>query len=69
MNYIQQDSREGKVSDESGLIKEALLMSLAIFFLIQAGFEPELLFNSEFWQNGFTELQIILQNVWQEITS
>ena len=69
MNYARPRRRERKVNAKSGLIKEALLVSLAIFFLIQAGFEPELLFETEFWRNGFTELQRILQNVWQKITS
>ena len=40
-----------KVSLEKGLIKEIILVSIAVFFLVQSGFKFEQLFESEFWNN------------------
>lgn len=52
---------------QSGLIKQALLVSVAIFFLIQAGFDPELLFNENFWVSIFDIITNKLNDLFNSI--
>ena len=53
----------------SGLIKQALLVSIAIFFLIQAGFQIEELSSVDFWRNLIEELKLILEQFWLYLKS
>ena len=48
-----------------GLIKEALLISIAIFFLVQAGVDIDSLIDPEFWRQAVVELREVLVQFWE----
>lgn len=48
---------------QTGLIKEALLVSVGIFILISSGFEISDLASTEWWQNTFQYLEDLYQKV------
>ena len=52
---------------ESGLIKEALLVSIAIFLLIQAGLEPQLLLEPEFWRDAVASFRDVIESIFRNI--